>query len=179
MFFFKIFGLKNYYKILGISQTSSLETIKRAYRTKAKACHPDTNTDKNSKEKFQLLNEAYQVLKNDKKRRLYDYRLNMGYRSQKVYYHQGRRSYHNYKYAQNPYYAHRSAGTSHKNRKLEKAFDNILFLLMLMAGLYAIGFGFYRLYFEKIEGVNPLAGIISGAIFTLVIVFGWILRYRK
>ncbi len=172
-------ALNNYYKILGVSQTASLEAIRRAYREKAKSCHPDISAGKNSKEQFQILNEAYQVLKNDKKRRLYDYSLSRSFQRQKVYYNYDKRSYHKANYKQRPYYAYRANNPSQKSHKFEKTFDNILFMFMVLAGIYAVGFGFYRLYYEKIEGVNPIAGIISGTIFTLVIVVTWIIRTRK
>ena len=64
---------KDYYKILGISESASLEDIKKAYRKLAKEYHPDTQGgDKNAENRFKNISEAYAVLKNPKKRQQYD-----------------------------------------------------------------------------------------------------------
>lgn len=64
---------KDYYKILGISKTSSKNEIKKAYRTLAKKYHPDHNPDdKEAEEKFKEIQEAHEVLSNDEKRKTYD-----------------------------------------------------------------------------------------------------------
>jgi len=173
--------LKNYYKILGVSQTSSPEVIKQAYRNKAKTCHPDIYSGADSKEKFQLINEAYQILKNDNKRRLYDYRLNIGLQRDRAYNYRRKYPYSNNFYNRRPYYTTRAYAqeTQKEYFKYEKIFDNVLFILMILLGLYAVGFGFFRLFYDQVDGVNPIAGIIAGAIFTCVIIYGWIVRIRK
>ncbi len=64
---------KDYYQILGVSRDASQEEIKRAYRRLARQYHPDVNKeDKNAEERFKEINEAYQVLSDPEKRRLYD-----------------------------------------------------------------------------------------------------------
>ena len=64
---------QNYYELLGVSQTASFEEIKRAFRVKAKECHPDYHPDDPSAEvRFKEINEAYEVLKDDQKRAAYD-----------------------------------------------------------------------------------------------------------
>ncbi|MFS8540468.1 MAG: J domain-containing protein [Tissierellales bacterium] len=64
---------KDYYKILGVSKDASKEEIKRAYRKLAKKYHPDLNPgNKEAQEKFKEINEAYEVLSDDNKRRQYD-----------------------------------------------------------------------------------------------------------
>lgn len=61
------------YRILGVHPTASRGDIKRAYQRKAKEIHPDKNPDDpTATEKFQALNEAYQVLKDPEKRDRYD-----------------------------------------------------------------------------------------------------------
>jgi len=64
---------KDYYKILGVERKSSVEDIRKAYRKLAVQFHPDKNPgDKKSEDKFKEINEAYQVLSDEKKRARYD-----------------------------------------------------------------------------------------------------------
>jgi len=64
--------MKNYYKILGISQDAAKEEIKKAFRELAFKYHPDKNSDQVSCDRFKEINEARQVLLNDFKRFQYD-----------------------------------------------------------------------------------------------------------
>jgi curved DNA-binding protein len=64
---------KDYYKILNIKKDSNSGEIKKAYRKLAKKYHPDTNpNNKLAEEKFKEINEAYEVLGDEKKRKKYD-----------------------------------------------------------------------------------------------------------
>ena len=64
---------KEYYKILEVEEDASEEEIKLAYRRLAKRYHPDLNkSDPNAKEKFIKLYEAYDILKDPQKRKIYD-----------------------------------------------------------------------------------------------------------
>ncbi len=64
---------KDYYEILGVSKTASAAEIKNAYRKLAVKYHPDKNSgDKEAEHKFKELNQAYEVLKDEKKRAAYD-----------------------------------------------------------------------------------------------------------
>lgn len=63
----------DYYEILEISRTASSEEIKKAFRKKAMACHPDRNPDNpEAEEQFKKINEAYEVLSDESKRATYD-----------------------------------------------------------------------------------------------------------
>jgi molecular chaperone DnaJ len=65
--------MKDYYSILGISRGASPEEIKKAYRKKALQYHPDRNPDDSEAEKkFKEVSEAYEVLSDDNKKRVYD-----------------------------------------------------------------------------------------------------------
>jgi molecular chaperone DnaJ len=64
---------RNYYRILGISKDASEEEIKKAYRKIAMQSHPDRNPgDKEAEENFKIASEAYEVLRDSEKRRIYD-----------------------------------------------------------------------------------------------------------
>jgi curved DNA-binding protein len=64
---------KDYYKILGVERKASVDDIRKAYRKLAMQFHPDKNPgDKKSEDKFKEINEAYQVLGDEKKRARYD-----------------------------------------------------------------------------------------------------------
>jgi curved DNA-binding protein len=70
---------KDYYKILGVDRKADTEAIRSAYRKLAMKYHPDKNPgDKKAEERFKEINEAYQVLSDDKKRAHYD-RLGSAY----------------------------------------------------------------------------------------------------
>lgn len=64
----------NYYQILGVSQDASAEDIKRAFRQLAMCYHPDRNPENTEEagEKFKEINEAYEVLGDEKIRWQYD-----------------------------------------------------------------------------------------------------------
>ncbi len=163
--------MKDYYDILGISRHASDAAIRRAFRCRAKFLHPDVNPARHAKQDFQRVNEAYQVLKNAEKRRLYDMRLLHGSLGQKVYY-RPERTRPPYRTA---HYSHMNANNyrEHKPSRFEKAFDKFLFFFMLMLGFSALFYGIYRAMGEPVEGVNPYLGIIFGVVFTSLFIFGW------
>ena len=63
---------KDYYKVLGVPRTADAAEIKRAYRKLARQYHPDKNKAKGAEDKFKEINEANDVLGDDKKRQAYD-----------------------------------------------------------------------------------------------------------
>ncbi|XP_010684112.1 dnaJ protein P58IPK homolog [Beta vulgaris subsp. vulgaris] len=70
----KLSKRKDWYKILGVSKTSSIAEIKRAYKKLALKWHPDKNTDnrEEAENKFREIAAAYEVLGDDEKRARYD-----------------------------------------------------------------------------------------------------------
>jgi DnaJ-class molecular chaperone len=63
---------RDFYEVLGVSKTSTPEEMKKAYRKLALEWHPDRNKSPEAHEKFKEINEAYEVLSNEKKRATYD-----------------------------------------------------------------------------------------------------------
>lgn len=65
---------KDYYAILGVDKNASADDIKKAYRTLVKKYHPDLHpNDKEAAEKFKEINEANEILSDEKKRKQYDF----------------------------------------------------------------------------------------------------------
>jgi molecular chaperone DnaJ len=58
---------------LGVSKNSTQEEIKKAYFKLAKEFHPDVNKAPEAKEKFANINNAYETLGDESKRRVYDH----------------------------------------------------------------------------------------------------------
>ncbi len=63
---------KDYYKILGVKETDSREAIKKAYRDAVKQLHPDVKGEDFDKSRFYEIQEAYETLSDEERRRRYD-----------------------------------------------------------------------------------------------------------
>src|SRR4051812_44564091 len=67
---------RDYYDILGVEKTVSDDELKKAYRRMARQHHPDLQTGEHQKkaaeEKFKDINEAYEILSDQEKRKRYD-----------------------------------------------------------------------------------------------------------
>lgn len=63
---------RDFYEVLGVNKSASKDEIKSAYRKLAKKYHPDINKEPGAEEKFKEVQEAWDVLGDDKKRQMYD-----------------------------------------------------------------------------------------------------------
>ncbi len=63
---------RDLYEVLGIPRNADQDAIKKAYRKKVLKYHPDINKDKETLSLFREADEAYKVLKDEKKRKICD-----------------------------------------------------------------------------------------------------------
>lgn len=163
--------LDNYYIILGIPPTATTEEIKKAFRLKAKLFHPDVNKSNNAKLKFQILNEAYQILIDTEKRKAYDYKWKTRYGA----------SFHNrHKQQESPhpppagnYYR---AYTSYKKNepKIERtSIDIFLFYFLIFVGVFSVIMGTLHLIYKEWEGVDSLSQLVVGLWLLYLLLSGW------
>ncbi len=64
--------MSEHYAALGLKSDATLADIKRAFRQKASQFHPDRNSDPDAPARFREVQEAYDVLSDDDKRKAYD-----------------------------------------------------------------------------------------------------------
>ena len=81
-------NMKTLYEILEVSQTASKEVIEKAYKTLVKKYHPDLQSEEDKKQAertMKQLNEAYEILSDDEKRKEYDQTLEEARKQEEQY----------------------------------------------------------------------------------------------
>ncbi|MEI8203768.1 MAG: J domain-containing protein [Bacteroidota bacterium] len=161
----------NYYNILGIHHTALPVEIKKAYRQKAKLHHPDISNSMFAKENFQLIQEAYRVLINEKTRRLYDFK----FRDDKSNYKKYGTSIRNPSYQRQTYKAKVEVevkGEVEVEVEVERK-DKMLFYSLILLGCLSVLFGLYDLFFKEWEGLSNVSGLMFGLAFLIILIRGW------
>ena len=75
-------GFKDYFKILGISRNATDKEIKSAFRNLARKFHPDLNpNDEVAESEFKEINEAYEILSDEDKKKSYEQFLNYWFKT--------------------------------------------------------------------------------------------------
>ena len=69
---------RDYYEVLGVNRSANADEIRRAHRKLALQYHPDRNKEKGAAERFSEIQQAYEVLSDDDKRRKYDEFIRLG-----------------------------------------------------------------------------------------------------
>jgi len=144
--------MRDYYYILGLTINASKDQIKKAYRKLSLKFHPDQNNgDKFFEERFREINEAYETLSNDFKRKVYDEAL-----INKTSDESKKTNYTNYQNSQNVQYKNKQESKStptppptagpKANQKKNKALRNI--------GLTVVGLIIFYILITMIKDSN-------------------------
>ncbi|XP_036332231.1 dnaJ homolog subfamily B member 6-like [Rhagoletis pomonella] len=133
----------DYYKILDISRNATESEVKKAYKKLALKWHPDKNPDnlEEANKRFRELSEAYEVLSDARKRKIYDGRATLnkegsnynfanstGYTSSSGYRYRTRadpKRNHNFNYNDDDYSRHENSSTKRGNRHQTFTFRNL------------------------------------------------------
>ena len=133
----------DHYGILGVSRGATPEEIKRAYRSKAKLCHPDVNSSPESNQLFILLNEAYETLSDEQKKFLYDLKFKYSIKDNYYKYGNSRANQYEQKRSANPASFHYDWESFNKLRQPKKRTitkgNKIVFTLFSLSLMF-IGF---------------------------------------
>ena len=139
--------MRNYYYILGLSETASHEDIKSAFRKLAVKYHPDKHQgDLEMEEKFKSINEAYQILSDPYKKAQFDHQL------QYKHFHQTQPQRTSYPRSATSYYRPRYYGYRGRPINYKENAKGTLYAFAITFGIAVIVLiikGFYDLYLQE------------------------------
>ena len=166
--------MKNYYQILQVKPSASIDDIKRSYRSLALRFHPDINSSENANEVFSQISEAYETLSDPQKRNVYDAKMIYGSASSA-----GLKSDAYYKkYGTNKKYPNKKPIVNEikevRFEKLEKG----AYYFFLFLGLFAFVNSVYAVFTEEFSS-HVLNGLIFSVLFTFLLFYSWNKFYKK
>ena len=160
-----------YYKILDVPFNASQKDISSSYRRLAKILHPDVCKSSDAEELFKAVNEAYQTLRDPKKRQEYDISIAQAQTSRYGEYYQGSRRY---RHPRTWYYANHHHSTSRKEppseevrkekyrRGMPRLIQVILFYLTLFMGTIIIAELFLLPWINGTNAFNARSDFLEG-----------------
>ena len=153
--------LKEYYEILGIPSSSSIDEIKKAYRKKARLYHPDINPSPDAKDHFIAITEAYEFLITNHDRIKSDEQVYQEAMEDWRKYRQDRSRKRATVYA-------RSSYTTFKNTKFYRTtriLDGTTIVFSFVVSIIVLGYTIYG-YFFRLK--HPIPGLEKPSLFAFV-----------
>jgi hypothetical protein len=169
--------MKDYYKILGITLGADLMQIKKAYRQLALQYHPDKNKATNAAEKFIEITEAYEVLRDEKKRADYDFIYKKQHHKTETPIYQDT-NYQNQQQTWTDFGAQKAKEYSSMNYDdfIQRVFDeikigssytpNVILILFILIGVFGM-----------VSVLPKMDGSMGGVIFLIVIAYGIVVYF--
>ena len=162
--------IQDYYKTLGLQSGSTAEEIKKAYRKKARECHPDINPSPDAKETFIRVTEAYEFLLTYREKIIAnDESYNQAMEDWRKY-RQNRSRHRATVYARVPYSRFKNTNFY----KTTRIFDGTAIIASLLIAIMVLIVSIYG-YFYRVH--HPLPGIEKPTVTILIvfIMFGMVL----
>ena len=153
--------LNDYYSVLGLPLNSSDEDIKKAYRKKARECHPDINPSPDSIDRFINITEAYDFLISNHRKILNEDQAYDKAMDDWRKYRQDRSRRRANSYARTSYGKFRNTRFYKTTRIFDGTAIIISFLISVLVLAYTIAGYIYRLH-------NPIPGLENPSVFTFV-----------
>ncbi|MFH0966198.1 MAG: DnaJ domain-containing protein, partial [Methanobacteriota archaeon] len=162
---------ETYYDILNIPHDASPQDISSSYRKLAKILHPDVCESSDAEELFKVVNEAYQILRDPKKRAEYDTTITLAQPSQYKGYYQGTQRY---RHPRTWYYAdhyhrtgreqtHTNEGRAEPTRKgIPKFVQVLLFYLTLIMAIVIIAELFLLPWINGVNATDARSAFLEG-----------------
>ncbi len=155
--------ISDYYEILGITSSSTLDEIKRAYRKKAREFHPDINPDPEAKDLFIAVTEAYEFLMTYRQKTLSDQEAYDQAMEDWRKYRQDRSRYRARAYARAPYHKFRDTNFY----KTTRIFDGTTIILSMIISILVLSMTIFG-YIYRIH--HPIPGLKDPTV-TMLIIF--------
>jgi curved DNA-binding protein CbpA len=157
--------INDYYSVLGLDENASIEDIKKAYRRRARECHPDLNQSPDATEQFINITEAYDFLVSNIERiRNADEEYEKAMENWRKYRQDRSRRRANV-YSRTTYVKFKNTGFYKSTKIFDGTAIIFSFLVSILVLTYTISGYIYRLH-------NPLPGLEKPSIFMFLMLMG-------